>query len=433
MNCRSLVVDGGCALMFGAAAILPATALGGNGTNDIGYGAESGGMAGADLAVSRETAALNINPAGLTQIRDRAFDLDIEPFYLARTRHRDQYGNDSGVDNPLSAVASGGYVQRVPGTAVVTGIGLFAQGGAGFAYDHLTTAFGTQDALSATFGSFKIEPGFGWQLADSLSVGASLGIVYSTARQKFFPNTSFVDPSGDAPSFFGLRVDSLGGWSSSGKIGFQYRPSPNWTLAGAYTSKTRFKLEGGDATVNYEAIGQGRVVYRDASLSGLSIAQEAGVGIAYRPSDAWLLSTEINWVDWSSAMRASTLKLEDPNNADVPQQLSLQSRLDWRDQYVFAIGAEYQWNSTTSLRIGYNYGRNPIPSQTLNPALAVTSNRTFALGFAYDFMPQWRFSSCLYYEPFVETTYTNPQLPLGTDTYNRWEGVIAQFAVSRRW
>ncbi|WP_299689749.1 outer membrane protein transport protein [Hydrocarboniphaga sp.] len=414
-------------------AIAPTVVIAGNGTNDIGYGAESGGMAGADLAVARDTAALNINPAGLTQIRDRAFDFDIEPFYLGRTRHRDQYGNDKGVGNLLSAIASGGYAQRLPGSSLVAGVGLFAQGGAGFSYDDLNTAFGTQDELSATFGSFKIEPGFGWQLGDSLSLGASLGITYSMAREKFFPDTSVADPSGATAPFFGIRVDGAGGWSSNGKVGFQYRPNPNWTLAGAYTSKTRLKLEGGDATVNYEAIGQGRVVYRDASLAGLTLAQEAGIGVAYRPNPAWLLSTEINWVDWSSAMRASTLMLSKPDNADVPQDLSLTSRLDWHDQYVFAIGAEYRWSPSTSLRFGYNYGRNPIPAQTLNPALAVTANRTFAVGFSHDFTAQWQFSSCLYYQPIVEMTYTNPELPLGADAYNRWEGLIAQFVVSRRW
>jgi hypothetical protein len=37
-----------------------------NGINLIGFGAESSLMAGADVAVARDTSALNTNPAGLT-------------------------------------------------------------------------------------------------------------------------------------------------------------------------------------------------------------------------------------------------------------------------------------------------------------------------------------------------------------------------------
>src|SRR3546814_10415953 len=65
-----------------------------NGLNDIGYGAESAGMAGADLAVTGDPSALNINPAGLARIDNHAFNLGIEPFYFIDNHHRDQFGND---------------------------------------------------------------------------------------------------------------------------------------------------------------------------------------------------------------------------------------------------------------------------------------------------------------------------------------------------
>ena len=45
-----------------------------NGINLIGFGAESTLMAGADIAVARDTSALNTNPAGLTQIHHQRFD-----------------------------------------------------------------------------------------------------------------------------------------------------------------------------------------------------------------------------------------------------------------------------------------------------------------------------------------------------------------------
>ena len=40
----------------------------------IGFGAESDAMSGADLAVARDTAAMNANPAGVTQIPGNALE-----------------------------------------------------------------------------------------------------------------------------------------------------------------------------------------------------------------------------------------------------------------------------------------------------------------------------------------------------------------------
>ena len=46
-----------------------------NGINLIGFGAESSLMAGADVAVARDTSALSTNPAGLTQIKAPLLDM----------------------------------------------------------------------------------------------------------------------------------------------------------------------------------------------------------------------------------------------------------------------------------------------------------------------------------------------------------------------
>src|SRR3546814_8821195 len=104
--------------------------------------------------------------------------------------------------------------------------------------------------------------------------------------------------------------------SASGNIGFQYRLASNWVIAGAYTSKTPIRLKGGTATFNYEAMDQGRVVYHDTSLMGLSIAQEAGIGIWFRPTRSWLIAAEINWLDWKNALSGVHLHASNPDRSE---------------------------------------------------------------------------------------------------------------------
>jgi len=86
----------GCGLLLAVLGwVVPAVAS--NGLNLIGFGAESVGMGGADLAVARDTTAMNTNPAGLTQIRGHRVDLYGAATYALDVRHRDAFGNDRAV------------------------------------------------------------------------------------------------------------------------------------------------------------------------------------------------------------------------------------------------------------------------------------------------------------------------------------------------
>ena len=66
-----------------------------NGINLIGFGGESIGMAGADIAIARDTTALNTNPAGLYQIENKHFDLYNVVNYAIDLNHSDMFGNQN--------------------------------------------------------------------------------------------------------------------------------------------------------------------------------------------------------------------------------------------------------------------------------------------------------------------------------------------------
>jgi long-chain fatty acid transport protein len=419
------------ALLVGAS-----VAHAGNGLNDPGFGADSMGMGGADLALSRDTAALNINPAGLTQIKNGALDLNLEPFYFVDTSHRDAFGNDTKIDNPVGTLASGGYARRIS-PELVAGIGLFVQGGVGFVYDDLHTAFGTRDDALSLFSAVKFTPGLAWQVSDRLSVGASLGIAWSSARQKFYPNTSVPPGTPGLPStgFQGFRVDSLAGWSGGLKLGLQYHPSKDWTIGMDYTDQLPLDLHNGELRANYEAdpaIGT-RVRYRDAKVKGLAIAGEVGVGVAWQATPRLKLATEVNWLNWSRAMHQSTLTATRPDNAAAPAELKLEQKLDWRDQYVVALGAEWLATDRTTLRAGINYGRNPIPKNTLTPLLSVIGETSVMGGYAYQLTPEWAFEAAVHVQIKNSVTYTNPDAPFGPNANEHWQGIAALLALTRQW
>ncbi|MGB3399748.1 MAG: outer membrane protein transport protein, partial [Candidatus Deferrimicrobiaceae bacterium] len=279
-----------------------------NGLNLIGFGAESTGMGGADIAVARDTSAMNTNPAGIAQIPGSRLDANAAFVYQIEIAHRDRLGNDAEVSNRHIFFGSGGYSRRIGNSPFIMGFGAFAQGGAGSIFKDLITPFGTRDELSSLFRIAKATPSIAYRATDRLFFGASLQVVYTDIRQKIFPNTSFFNAADPSNSFFGVEVKDMDGIGAGAKLGILYRVSDRFTVGAAYTTPIKLPLKDGKVVANMEAAGLGRVTYRNAEIEGLELPQELGIGISFRPVEPLLLALDVSWIDWSSSMKSSTLR-----------------------------------------------------------------------------------------------------------------------------
>ncbi len=79
----------------------------------------------------------------------------------------------------------------------------------------------------------------------------------------------------------------------------------------------------------------------DGSLDGLDLEAplEIGAGAAYTINN-FLVEADIKWINWG--------------DADGYKDF------DWEDQWVFAIGAQYEPIPKLFIRAGYNYGKTPV-------------------------------------------------------------------------
>ena len=80
-----------------------------------------------------------------------------------------------------------------------------------------------------------------------------------------------------------------------------------------------------------------------------------------------------------------------------------------------------------------NYGRNPIPAETLNPLLASIGEWHLTGGFAHQVSDLWRISAALEYLVPKKVTYDNPYLPFGPGAQERNSYVAVTVMLSRRW
>jgi long-chain fatty acid transport protein len=403
-----------------------------NGLLFIGYGSESLGMGGADIAVARDTTALNTNPAGLAQVERRAFDAYGTLSYAVDVRHRDAQGNDAGVEDRFTPTGGGAYAQRLGDSNLTVGVGLFVQGGAGNRFENLATAAGTRDELSARLAIVKLGPGLAYKTG-ALRVGASVSAVVATLEQKLFPGTSVLGP---AP-FFGIDVSDLVATGVNARLGMQYLVSDRLTLAMVYSSKTKLDFKDGELKSNQSAAGLGVVTYRDARIEGFALPQEVSLGAAWKSADAkLLLSAKVAWLNWDDALNQQTITASDPSGPAAAPSLRRDSPLNWKDQYVWALGLAYTASTRTTVYGGVNLANNPVPPETLTPLLsAAIARKHLTAGLAYSLGDGWRLSGGMLYVFPEKVTYTNPSLQpfLGANSEERIEYFGVNAMIGKTW
>jgi len=397
-----------------------------NGMNMIGFGAESVSMGGADLAITDSPAAMNINPAGISQCQSPELAVGLSQVW-PWVEHSDRLGNDQEDELNRYPMPFLAYVHPIG--KVTLGAGLFIQGGMGAEYDDLITP------VSAMKNSGMLPPGFfdgdsvpdrdeartlvmfakftptvAWQINPEWSVGASLNVGYARADMKLFPETSVLadmDMSGvpgdsTRDAFFGLNLEDTSAFGFGGRVGFQYRKG-NLALGAAYFTETSLDLDDGTLTLNMSALGLGKVKY-DAKISGFSWPRRAGIGAAYRISPWFLIAADVDWINWSSAIERLEIKIKNPGNPLAPASKQIPFEMNWDDQWVFALGVEITPIEGWALRLGYNHGDTPIPNDFLRPMFPAIGEDHLTAGLGFN-RGRWTFD--MGFEYVLETSKTN--------------------------
>jgi len=349
-----------------------------NGMNMISYGGQESGMAGASLGVSDNPMAMNNNPAGLTQIKDSELIVGIS-LLMPNLKHMDSVSplgsNDKNGENKVFPLPTLAYAKRIPNSKVVLGIGIFAQGGMGADFKDLKTAFGTKDRTYTNVRYAKITPTIAYQFTDRLSGGVALNVGYSDVEMEFFPDTFF--PGGDGiPPFAGMDLEDEYAFGYGAKIGLMYKISEDVNIGLVYTTRSELNYDNGKMEFRGPAPIGGKY---DAEMEGFTWPASLGAGIGIRPTERLLLAADITWVNWSDAIETVKIKTD----SKVPGMRVIPFKMDWEDQVVVAIGSAYKSSDNLTLRIGYNYGKNPVPAKTLSPLFPAIVEHHLTVGFGY--------------------------------------------------
>ncbi|HRC86325.1 MAG TPA: outer membrane protein transport protein, partial [Thermoanaerobaculia bacterium] len=354
-------------LIAGLALALAAPALATNGLYLTGYGAETLGRGGVNVAISDRTLGLNSNPAGIAQLQGNHYTLGLA--LLAPQLQFENAANPptDGEDRyfPLPAFA---WVRSGKDTPWAFGVGFLAQGGMGATFNNLNTFFGTRDQTYTQVRFATISPTVAYSFGDDAALGATLNLGWADAAFRFFPNTSFFNAQNPAMSFPGVKMEDAGGLQTSLRVGGWWRPLPSFTLGAIYQTKTDSTFDNGKLQANFRNFpGLGQAVTYDAKMDGFTFAAQAGVGVGVRATNRLLLALDVKRYFWDDAIDTITVTGTNPDVAGAPARVELPFVFNWKDQWVVALGGEYKASDTTTLRAGYNWGESPVPDDTLTP------------------------------------------------------------------
>ncbi len=403
--------SGAVVVFLAVVASTPAAAT--NGYFLHGYGAASAAMGGVGYALPQDALAPASNPAGLTLVDDR-LDVGLDWFIPRRgaTIYNNQsiaplinsgsvLGGGTGVTGPT---ANGTYSGDLKTNAYIPNLGYSSRynerlswGVAAYGNGGLQTAYhvnpfaafqlqGTPETAGVDLQQLFIAPTLAFRVTDHQSVGVSLDLVYQKFKayglQAFaltgYPSAqlAIVGPFSVAPD----KVTDNGPDNSFGigyRVGYLAEPFEGFTIGASYQPKThmsRFK--------KYSGLFAGHGTF--------DVPENYGGGIAYRWQKLWVLSADVQRINYHDV--SSVGNPLQPFVDGVKLGADGGPGFGWRNMTIYKFGAAVQVFRPLLLRIGYSYGRQPIPQdQTLFNILApgviqqhFTAGALVNLGSGYD-------------------------------------------------
>jgi long-chain fatty acid transport protein len=365
-----------------------------NGMNMIAYDAVSAGMGGADVAVETGCTAVAANPANLSTLCKSSLVANVSllapKIGFANTSMSG--ANDLDGEGQVFPLPFLGYANQLGKSGLAWGLGFFAQGGMGVDLRDVHTNFGTSDRIYSNVRYMRLAPTIAYAVSEKLALGATLHAGYSDVAYKFFPETSFYSPgpdetpgTADDMAFPGQNLQGAKSLGTAIRAGARYEATPRLSFGATYTSKSSLDYKDGDLDMNFDAMGLGVVRY-EGSMDGFTWPAAAEGGLAVKLLENKLtLAGDVQWINWSDALKTVTVKGKKPNNPNAAPSVTIPFIFNWDDQMVYAVGGAWAFSERDIVRAGYNFASNPIPDAYVYPLFPATTESHATIGYGRSF------------------------------------------------
>lgn len=315
-----------------------------------GYGTPYKALGGAGVALDLSALAPATNPAAIAFLGSR---YDVGAALFNPNRDYTVFGAPSGLPGTFGlapgkvtsqsrafAVPSMGASWRID-DASAFGVAIYGNGGMNTHYHAATLG---SDPAGVDLSQLFLAPTYarrmgGGRHAIGISAIAAYQRFEATGLGAFSPFSA--NPRGlsnnDHDNSFGAgaRVGYLGEWSDKLSVGASYQSKVFMTAfdkyAGLFAQKGRF-----DVPASWTA------------------------GVAVKPSDAWLWAVDVQQILYSNVASVGHRMMPNLGSASLGDDGG--AGFGWRDMTVLKSGLQWRAARDWTLRAGYSYGKQPIPS-----------------------------------------------------------------------
>jgi len=338
------------------------------------------GMASAFTAVADDASAAWHNPAGVAFMQGGQIMLGSDLIIVPGASFT---SNTSNPSHP-AATSSSDKAVGIPHTYV--------------SYHDPVSRFGFSLGLNAPFGletdwpadagnpfngkstfsrinMVAVNPNISYRIGDHLAIAA--GVDYFNLYSVNLNNTSQLLKS-DGDGWGGNAAILYRGDAFS--FGINYRSRVKADLSGTATSQ-------GALATTYNAGSS-------PGTTSITLPDQVNIGLAYRPEKQWLLSLDVDWVNWKTYEQtvihydsASYLAALNDFRAALGGAAVTQTTIpnNWKATVAIRAGAEWAYAPNMRVRAGYIFDPSPINDVDFSPSIPGNDRHLFTFGYSYAF------------------------------------------------
>ena len=310
------------------------------------------------IATADNPSAIYYNPAGITQIPGKEFEVGVLN-YLGLNVHHDSfsgYSTDTKFEwIPVPQIFATWSPTNMP---LSFGVGVYAPFGLGVKWP-ADSGIRTL-ALDSKLTFITINPVVAWKILPSLSLAA--GPTINFGKIKF---TRGLATSSDYFRFVG---DDFAYGLNAGVL---WQPCSQWSFGGTYRLATTMDF-GGNST--YTPAPGLPTAYTRTSAK-VPFPQIISGGISFRPTPKWNIEADVDYINWDTL---NTVTLKGTKNIfgfDLPLQLN------WHDSWQYKFGVTRNFDNGWFVSAGYYFTSDTAPNSYFTPAVPDTDLHVGSIGF----------------------------------------------------
>ena len=237
------------------------------------------------------------------------------------------------------------------------------------------TPFQKASAEEFTLKIIELNPSVAYQVADNLSIGGGIRVVYSKGIVK----SNSADAAALNPKVPSASRDMDGDTVEFGyNLALAYKPTSDINMALTYRSNVDLKEEG-SATITAAPYG---ILYKGDANVEVPLPAALNLAISKTWNDKFTLEFNYEKTFWSTYENLD-FEYTGKGSAFVPPAFDNPIPRNWQNTNTFRIGATAVLDNKFTVMMGFAIDETPVQTKTLGFELPDSDAKIFSMGFKY--------------------------------------------------